>query len=294
MATGVDPGVGAGRPRVLALALGAALVFVLLYLFAVQTELGQRIDDAALRGSERAPERAQDGSEALLRTISIGSLAFAVVTLGGLASLRRRPLLIVLPALVVGASLGATEVLKDWILPRPGLVDPVTLPENSYPSGHTTIGISLALAAVLVTAPALRAHAGLLAAGFAAMMGVLVVTASWHRPSDSIGSYALSVAITAAITAALYQRAPEAAGSGRTAPRVRGPGPFGGRIELAALGAGGLLFAGAILLASLRYGPDANWTRPDAAFLGSAAGITAAAGVAVGVFIRALSPPGPD
>src|SRR5829696_1176817 len=191
----------------LAIAAVALIAFFAIYGIAVQTRVGQRADEAALVGGRSAPERAQSGASRLLRFISVGSLAAAVIALGALAWLWRRPWLIALPAAIVGISVLATELFKLVILERPDLWHS-TLSGNSYPSGHTAVATSLGLSAVLVAPARLR---GIVAAGaalFAAGAGILVVTADWHHPSDPLGSYALCLAITAAIVAALDKWAP--------------------------------------------------------------------------------------
>jgi membrane-associated phospholipid phosphatase len=272
----------------LAVALVALVAFFAIYGIAVRTEVGQHADEAALAGGRSAPERAQSGADRLLRFVSIGSLGAAVIALGALAWRRRRPWLIVLPAVIVGTSVLAAELFKLVILSRPDLF-PNSLEGNSYPSGHTAIATSLGLSAVLVAPARLR---GIVAAGaalFAAGAGILVVTADWHHPSDPLGSYTLCLAITAAIIAALetWRRGEmaEALDDGRSPP----PTPIlARRLEGAAIVGGILLFVGAVLLAALRYGPDVAWNRPHAAFLASIAAILAAAGITVAALLRVL------
>jgi len=102
--------------KALVAALVALAVFFGIYGLAVRTEVGQHADEAALIGGRSAPERAQSGASRLLRFISVGSLVAAVLALGALAWLWRRPWLIVLPAAIVGLSLLATEAFKLVIM----------------------------------------------------------------------------------------------------------------------------------------------------------------------------------
>jgi hypothetical protein len=211
-----------------------------------------------------------------------------VIVLGALAWLWRRPWLIVLPAAVVGISLLAAELFKVVILSRPDLF-PSSLEGNSYPSGHTTIATSLGLSVLLIAPERLRGIVAIAAALFAGGVGILVVTADWHRPSDPLGSYALTLAITAAIVAALQAWEP----GEMAAARIEGRAPpsatiLARRLEAAAIVTGVLLFAGAVLLAALVYGPDVAWNRPHAAFLGSIAAILVAAGITVSALLRIL------
>jgi membrane-associated phospholipid phosphatase len=274
--------------RPLAIALVALIAFFAIYGVAVRTEPGQHADEAALAGGRSTPERAQSGADRLLRFVSVGSLGAAVIALGALAWLWRRPWLIVLPAAVVGISLLAAELFKVVILSRPDLF-PSSLEGNSYPSGHTTIATSLGLSVLLIAPERLRGIVAIAAALFAGGVGILVVTADWHRPSDPLGSYALTLAITAAIVAALQAWEP----GEMAAARIEGRAPpsatiLARRLEAAAIVTGVLLFAGAVLLAALVYGPDVAWNRPHAAFLGSIAAILVAAGITVSALLRIL------
>src|SRR6059058_2489486 len=191
--------------KALVAALVALAVFFGIFGLAVRTEVGQHADEAALIGGRSAPERAQSGANRLLRFISVGSLAAAVLALGALAWLWRRPWLVALPAAIVIASLLATEAFKLVIFTRPDLW-PSTLNGNSYPSGHTAIATSLGLSSVLIAPDRWRGTVA--AALFAGGVGILVVTADWHRPSDPLGSYALCLAITAAVVAIIGARWP--------------------------------------------------------------------------------------
>ena len=276
--------------RPLAIALVALVAFFTIYGVAVRTQVGQRADEAALVGGHVAPQRAQSGASRLLRFVSVGSLGAAVIALGALAWLWRRPWLIALPAAVVGLSLLATELFKLVILTRPDLW-PSTLNGNSYPSGHTAIATSLGLSAVLIAPERLRGIVAIAAAIFAGGVGILVVTADWHRPSDPLGSFALCLAISAAVVAALDAWEP----AKTEATRADGRAPpsataLARRLEGAAIVGGILLFVAAVLIAALRYGPDVAWNRPHAAFLASIAAILVAAGLTVGGLLRALSP----
>jgi membrane-associated phospholipid phosphatase len=277
--------------KALVTALVALVAFFGIYGVAVQTEPGQHADEAALAGGRSAPQRAQSGASRLLRFVSVGSLAAAVIALGALAWLWRRPWLIALPAAIVGMSLLATEAFKLEIFQRPDLW-PSSLNGNSYPSGHTTIATSLGLSAVLIAPTRWRGWVALGAALLAGGVGILVVTADWHRPSDPLGSYALTLAIAAAIVAVLERWGPRELAAGR----AEGPAPptatvLARRLEAAAIGTGIILFVGAVLLAALRYGPEVAWNKPHAAFLGATVAILIASGITVAAMLRTLPEP---
>lgn len=274
------------RARGLALVGVAAFAcFLLVYALAVLTEPGQRVDEAALAGGRAVPAAAQDAADRLLRAISITSLLAATAALSALAWLRRRPELLLLPVLVVGASLALTELFKLVLLPRPALTADSILAGNTYPSGHTTVAASIGLAAVLIAPARIRLTVAFSAATVAAAAGVFVVTADWHRPSDPIGSYLITLAVAAACAAYALDH--------RRSPSVQAAeGPPGGgahRVEIAAIAAAAGLLAGSILLASLRYGAEVDWNRLHAAYLLAAAAIVVFAGASVSALVRALS-----
>jgi hypothetical protein len=279
------PGVG----RLFALAAAAFVAFLVVYLLAVQTELGQRADEAALTGGRVAPETAQGAADRLLRVVSIGSLAAAVLVLSGLAWLRRRPGLLLVPAVVVGASLIATELFKHVLLTRPPLAPDPHRMGNSYPSGHTTVAASIGMAAVLIAPARARAAVAFAAAILAAAAGAFVVTADWHRPSDPIGSYLLTLAVAAACMALLRAWRPAFATRAHELPPTRAGPVAAARLELAALLAGLAVFVGSGAIAALRYGAEIDWNRFHAAYLLSAALIVAVAGLCVAALLRALS-----
>jgi hypothetical protein len=281
-----DPAWASARGLLLLSALAFGL-FLLVWLLAVQTEIGQRIDQAALEGGRQAPESAQDAADRLLRLVSIGSLLAATAALSALAWLRRRPGLLLIPAAVIGLSLLATEVFKYVVFERPDLITDPQLRANSYPSGHTTVAVGIGLAAVLVAPPRLRTTVGFAAAGLAAVAGVFVVTADWHRPSDPIGSYLLTLSTAAACMAALRLWQPAGRTRVHRAVRARDGAV---RLELAAMLAGASLFVGSLVIASLRYGAEVDWNRFHAAFLLAAAAIVVVAGVVVAALLRALEP----
>lgn len=279
-----NPGWASAR-RLVLLSAAAFAAFLLVYLLAVQTELGQRADEAALTGGRQAPERAQDAASELLHVVSIGSLLAATAFLSALAWVRRRPGLLLIPAAVIGLSLLATEAFKLVIFERPELVVAPKLLSNSYPSGHTTVAVAIGLAAVLVAPPRLRTVVGFAAAALAGLAGVFVVTADWHRPSDPIGSYLLTLSVAAACMAALRLWLPAQTTRTHELPSVR---RGAAKLELTAMFAGASVFVGALVIGSLRYGAQVDWNRFHATFLFGSALIVIAAGLVVAALLRAL------
>ena len=58
---------------------------------------------------------------------------------------------------------------------------------NSWPSGHSTAAMTLALCAILVAPPVLRTAAAILGGAFAVGVGYALLVLGWHYPSDVLG-----------------------------------------------------------------------------------------------------------
>lgn len=182
--------------------IGAILVFTAIYLLFVRTAWGQTVENAALIGAGLAPGNSVQVDNSSLAVISRTSLGVAVLGLGALGWWRAGWRLGVGAAAVVAGSTLIAEGLKRFLLSRPELVDaPPNLLHNSFPSGHTTIAMSLLLATLLVIPLRWRGIAMFLTLTWATGIGALTVAARWHRLSDTLGGdlVALSVALVALI-----------------------------------------------------------------------------------------------
>jgi membrane-associated phospholipid phosphatase len=192
------------RPALLALAGTAVVLLTLVYLFGVRTTWGQRLNATSLEGRSALRPRTVHAASQLLDTISVSSL----VLIGGLIVLialaRRRPLLSLAAGAVIGGSVVTTELLKKVILTRPdlGIVDPLGL-KASFPSGHTTVAFSLAIAATLVAPSRHRGLVAVVGALYAIGIGVGVVATANHRPCDPIGAVMVVTAWSATLAALL-------------------------------------------------------------------------------------------
>jgi membrane-associated phospholipid phosphatase len=203
-----------------ALAVLAALALALLYWAAVQTPTGQRLDQLAFGGLDPVTSpRAHRATSELLETISISSVALLGIGIAALAVLRSRPDAAVGAAvLILGANL-TTQLLKRE-LPRPDLLtDQPMVAGGSFPSGHVTVAMSLALALLLVVPPAARALAAIVGGAYAAGVGIAVIALDWHRASDVLGGYLVACAWTGVVAAALAVHARNARRPARTRRR---------------------------------------------------------------------------
>jgi membrane-associated phospholipid phosphatase len=159
------------------------------------------------------------------------------------ALLRRRWFMAaVVPAILLSAN-ATTQLLK------PALTDPRVLDlhgveavyPGSWPSGHSTAAMSLALGLVLVAGPRLRPLAALLGAGYAIAVGYSLVALGFHLPSDVFGGYLVAATFTllgVAALAALEARFAVRRPAGQRPPLPLSPPVLGAAATLLVAGAG--------------------------------------------------------
>jgi len=207
---------------------GAAACFTGLILTGVAALLwpAAQVRDAAALDGLVALNRG--GLAALLNGIAhlANPEPYAVFTIGliliALARGRRR-LAVALPVVLVGAEV-TTELLKpllatdrtvSWLQARIG--------DASWPSGHATAALAVALCAVLVAPRRLRPAVAFLGALFAAAVAYSILILAWHFPSDVLGGYFVAttwVLGAVAVLLTLERRRPERT---RRAPRTGPP-----------------------------------------------------------------------
>ncbi len=295
---------GLARARIERLVLLAGICLALvavLYVVAVHTSWGQRVDDAAVDGRTLRP-LVLHATDRVLNTISVASLALGGIAIMLVALVRDRPHLALAAGVVIMGANVTTQILKTGILDRPdlvGLTDPLGV-TNSFPSGHSTVAMSLAVAFVLVVPVAARTVAAVGGLVYATLVGAGTVTAGWHRPSDVIAAYLIVMAWAGLSVAVLIDREgtrpePDPHRSGWLAARAPSLSPF-----LLGTGVGALVgaLAGvAVTLVASREG-DLHVVRLNAAYAASIVTIVACAVVLMVVLLAitrgvALDPP-PD
>jgi len=177
--------------RLLLLISISGILLAVGYGFFVRTAAGQALDAAGYFG--RMPQdrvlKAYDNE--ILGMVRKNVILIVAGIILVFAAIRRR----LLDGLIVlaGAALAieGAEFLKH-VLYRPELVKPAgPMPAyfvgDTYPSGHTSVATSLALAAMLLTPAAWRVAAAVLAGFVSASYATGVLFAGWHRPSDALG-----------------------------------------------------------------------------------------------------------
>lgn len=185
---------------------GASIVLLALTWFmALDTGFGARADRAILDGFVGL-QRPRVNALASLFThlcnpgpfVAFGTLIILV------ARLRRRPRIALAVGAVLVCATVTTELLKE-LLPSsrslPGLAHPV----GTWPSGHATAAMSLALSAVLAAPRRVRPVVAVIGAGFAVAVGYSTLTLVWHYPSDVLGGFLVAGMWTLLILAVLFQ-----------------------------------------------------------------------------------------
>jgi membrane-associated phospholipid phosphatase len=270
------------------------IVFVAIYEFFVLTARGQALDTVALASNELGSERLATPINAVLNAISVAAVVVAMIVVGFIALVRRRVALAVTSVvLIAGANLTA-ELLKHY-LNRPDLgIDPERAGAgNSFPSGHTAIAASVAVAFVLVLPPKARGAGAVIGTFYAALVGVFTMSAGWHRPSDAVGAL-LIVGVWAAL-AGILLRVLRKRGDrvvDMESHKIAG-------ISLAMIGLiclGGAIVglnitddtANQLMAANLSLEHDIGGHRMLAAYLGSTAGILATASLVMALILLTI------
>ena len=206
-------------PALLVAAMCAVAGFVV-WIVATRTAWGLSLDEhllAGFAGLERP--RVEAVAEPVASLFDPGGFAILALGLVGVALARRRVRLAVVVAVVLAAANVTTQALKQG-LPT-GLTGDIGPGVGSWPSGHTTAAMVVALCAVLVSAPRWRpvvaAAGGLLA--IAVVYSLLILQR--HYPSDIVGGYLVAACWTAIGVAALNGTRSPAAQARAAAARVR-------------------------------------------------------------------------
>lgn len=187
------------------------------------------------------------------------------------ALLRGRPRVVLAIGVIILGANATTELLKHVLVsPRPGEFVPGSA-ISSWPSGHATAAMSLALATVLAVPARLRPAAAALGAVLAIAVGYSVLATGLHYPSDVLGGYLVAAVWTLAAVAGLL-----AAERRWPLNRASGGPPVSLRAVLGAPGAviGGAAVLGLILVVS-RPHDVISYASAHQAFVVEAAGIAA-------------------
>ena len=180
-------------------------LLVMTYVVFVRTEWGQRFDDIAFDGRDiEDPEITRTAND-LLHTVTRSTLLLLTASIVAFALARRRVRLALAAGAAITASVVTTELLKLRVLDRPDLDGVAGIEQNSFPSGHATIGMALSLGIVMVAPHRTRWIAAVVAVVTSTAFGVGVLATGWHRPSDSVAASLVCVIMFCLATAALLK-----------------------------------------------------------------------------------------
>jgi membrane-associated phospholipid phosphatase len=175
-------------------AVASVLVLAVTYVLAVWTVGGQSVENAALRGADQVADEDLAAAGDALGAITVVSLGLAVVAVAVIALARRRVDLAVAGVSVIVLGQVITQSLKRFVLPRPALVEVVgAYTHNSFPSGHTTIAMTVLFAILIVVPYRWRGVSLFFVLPWAIGIGAYTVTAKWHRFSDTLGAAAVAL-----------------------------------------------------------------------------------------------------
>jgi len=153
-----------------------------------QTRLGQSLDQAGMDVvvGDQATTRRLVG---VLGNVSLGSIAVAVLVLVSVAVVRDR----YAAAAAAGILVLGANVTTQAIKALGDRADHGYLTVQSFPSGHTTVVVSLVLAALLVSPDPARTTVSLVGSGAITVTAAATLVASWHRPADILGALLVSL-----------------------------------------------------------------------------------------------------
>lgn len=157
-----------------------------------------------------------------LSVITVPSVALVLITCVVVAAVRRRVALAVGAATLISGATVTTQILKYQVferLPHAGA--------NTLPSGHTTVAVSVCMAAMIVVPIGWRVFVAPVASGLSAAAGIATIIGSWHRPGDVIAALAVCTAWlgVALIVIFLLQDRPPRAQRPRVSPALALAGP---------------------------------------------------------------------
>ncbi|MDD7928013.1 phosphatase PAP2 family protein [Microbacterium sp. NM3R9] len=170
----------------LRLALLQALAVAITVAVSVFTANGQLVDqavmDTTIQSSDPAVRLARQFGENTVVIVAAGLVIGSVV----LALARRRFADAAIAVTVFAGAALTSNILKHNVIVRPDLTLGLDEYSNSLPSGHATLAIAAACAALFAAPRHLKLPLVPVLTGWAILSGFGVIAAGWHRPSDVV------------------------------------------------------------------------------------------------------------
>jgi len=192
--------------------LVAAIAFTVataaVWLVAFRTAAGARVDATIMTGFlGLGGPRIDQLARAVAHLADPGPFALATVAIVAVALVRRRPWLAGMAAVVLIGANATTQALKV-LTAEPRLAGAMVaghVDAASWPSGHATAAMTMALCAVVVLPSRWRPPVLAFGGVFTIAVGYSVLVIGWHLPSDVLGAFCVAsvwtlLGITAATT----------------------------------------------------------------------------------------------
>jgi membrane-associated phospholipid phosphatase len=187
----------AAARRRLAGAAAFAAVAAAVWAVALRTSAGSRLDQSLLEGFlGLGGPRGHGLADRFARLADPAPMALFAAALAVLALVRRRPLMAFTTLAVLAGAGVTTQVLKR-VTAEPRAIESLPaahVAPESWPSGHATAAMAVALCLIAVAPPRWRPHAAAVGGAFALGVGGSVLVLGWHLPSDVLGGYCVAAA----------------------------------------------------------------------------------------------------
>ena len=193
--------------------LGSVVALVVVWLVFIRNNDGRRFENFVWVSRHVVAPTVRRTHNDALNLVTEVTLAVGLVVILLLGVVRRTWFVAFVTCAGIGGATVTTQVLKRIVIHRPTTIGELArISANSFPSGHATICTAVALGALLMTGQHWRRLAMVLAAVWVTFQCTGVVASGWHRPSDTLAGYAVSLAWMAAavwVLAATGQVSPE-------------------------------------------------------------------------------------
>lgn len=170
----------------LRLALLQALAVVVTVAVSVFTVNGQLVDQAVMATTIQSSDPAVRVARQLGENYVVIIAAALLIGSVALALARRRFADATIALTVFAGAALTSHILKHTIIVRPDLTLGLDEYSNSLPSGHATLAIAAACAALFAAPRQMKFPLVPLLTGWAILSGIGVIAAGWHRPSDVV------------------------------------------------------------------------------------------------------------
>lgn len=187
-------------------AAGGTGLLAATWFFAYHVKLAERADRSILRGfAGLSRNRLDEVTRFIANLCDPKPYVFLAAIPVVVALLRRRPRVAATVGLIMLAANMTTQYLKPLLAaPRQAGFGVLSRGAGSWPSGHATAVMALALCMVIVAAPRWRPYVGAAMAAFAIAVVYSFLELGWHYPSDVLGGFMVAAIWTLLGAAALW------------------------------------------------------------------------------------------